>query len=54
MEISSNGVDYKQIVVLTEDLVQTFQCTEILRFVQIIKIAGNDQFLHVINVEVWI
>ena len=54
LDISSNGVDFKQIAVLTEDLVQTFQCTQTLRFVQIIKIAGYDQFLHVSEVEVWI
>ena len=54
LEISSNEVDYKQIGVLTQDLVQIFQCTEIFQFVRIIKIPGNDQYLHVCEVEVWV
>ena len=54
LEISSNEVDYKQIAVLTQDLVQIFQCTDIFRFVRIIKIPGKDQFLHVCEIEVWV
>ena len=54
LKISANGVDYKQIAVLTDDLVQTFQCTQTLQYVLITKIPGYDQYLHVSEVEVWI
>ena len=54
LKISANGIDYKQIAVLTEDLVQTFQCTQIFQFLLISKVAGNDQYLHVREVEVWV
>ena len=54
LEISVDGVVYKQIAILSGDLEQTFQCGEIFQYIQITRIAQYDQFLHVREIEVWV
>ena len=54
LEISVNGADFNQIAILSSALVQIFQSVKIFQFVQIIKIAESDQFLHIREVEIWV
>ena len=54
LEIGVDRVVYKQIAILRGDLEQTFQSGEISQYIQITKIAEDDRFLHVREVEVWV
>ena len=54
LKISADGIVFKQIAVLNQDVEQTFQCEEIFQFVLITKIAEDGQFLHIREVEVWV